>query len=135
VSLIIDSTLWVDYFRPKTPRKIKERVILFIDSADAMLCHPVRFEILRAALRNERSRIEATFESMPMLATPDNLWEEATELGQKCHAAGMNPPAIDLLIARVGLNHDAEVITFDAHFGEIAKVSPLRVRLLSREGE
>jgi predicted nucleic acid-binding protein len=54
-------------------------------------------------------------------------------LGQKCVDKGFLPPAIDLLIVQVCLHHDVELITFDAHFQRIAKVSLLKVDLVRRE--
>lgn len=84
MSRLIDSTLWVDYFRAKTPTHIKEQIIPFVDAADAVLCDPVRFEILRACFRSERARIERTFDTLPLLATPRDLWEKSAALGQQC---------------------------------------------------
>jgi len=40
--------------------------------------------------------------------------------------------ALDLLIATVAVHHDAELITFDADFEQIATVSTLRVTRLAR---
>src|SRR5947208_2952007 len=82
VTLLIDSTLWVDYFRSKTPLSVKQQIIQFVDAAEAALCEPVRFEIVRAALRRERSRIELAFATLPLLPSPSNLWQAAALLGQ-----------------------------------------------------
>ena len=122
----------MDYFRPKTPLRIKQQIISYIDSRDAVLCEPTRFEILRASFRNERSNIEAVFATIPMVQTPGDLWDKSSNLGQKCVEAGFTVPAIDLLIAQIALHHRIELITFDSHFDEIAKVLPLKVRLLQR---
>ena len=133
MTVLIDSSLWVDYFRTRTPAKIKQQTIAFIDSPEAFLCEPVKFEILRASLRNERSRIETTFATVPLLPTPKDLWHRSAALGERCVDAGFIVPAIDLLIAQVCLEHDAEVVTFDAHFAELGRVAPLKVRLLRRD--
>jgi predicted nucleic acid-binding protein len=37
------------------------------------------------------------------------------------------------LIAQVCLHHDVPLITFDAHFQQIAEVSPLKLDLVKRE--
>ena|ERR1051325_804940 len=132
MAVLIDSSLWVDYFRAKTPALIRQQVVKFVDSAEAALCEPVRFEILRAARRSERKVIEETFETLPFLSTPNAFWEDATELGQKCTDAGFQPPAMDLIIAAVSLAHNVELATFDPHFEEIAKISSLKLLLLKR---
>ena len=129
---VIDSSLWVDYFRRGTPRSVLEQVIGLVDDADALLCEPVRFEILRAALRAERKRIDAVFDTIPLLPSPHDLWHQAALLGQRCLDAGFHPRTMDLLIAQVALHHGAELMTFDKHFADIARVTPLKLQLLKR---
>jgi predicted nucleic acid-binding protein len=129
---MIDSSLWVDYFRPKTPLAIKRQVAAVIDDAESVLCEPIRFEIMRAANNQERLRIEQTFATLPMLPSPVALWDGATKLGQRCTDVGCLPPAIDLLIAAVCIAHQVKLVTFDADFLKIAKVSSLQLELLAR---
>ena len=132
MSLIIDSSLWVDFLRAKTPAKIKQQVVPLVNAADAVICEPIKFEILRAALRHERTTIESIFATLPTLPTPADLWERSAALGQKCLGHGFRPPAMDLLIAQIAIEHQAELVTFDAHFAEIAKVSSLKTQSLER---
>jgi len=129
---LIDSSLWVDYFRAKTPAAIKRQVVQFIDSADAMLCEPIWFEILRAAHASERASAERAFATLPLLPAPADIWEKAIKLGQRCVDAGIYVHGMDLLIAVICLDHEATLVTFDSHFPDISKVCPLKVHLLSR---
>lgn len=129
---VIDSSLWVDYFRLKTPRSVKEQVIQFANDEEAVLCEPIRFEILRATLRSERKRVEEVFATLPLLPSPAGTWQQAINLGQQCLDAGILPRAMDLLITTVCVHHGVEIVTFDAHFAEIAKVCSLKVHLLKR---
>ena len=69
------------------------------------------------------------------MPTPAHLWRNATRLGQKCRDLGVNVGSLDLIIATCALDHDAEIITFDADYQAIALASPLRVVLLSRDVE
>jgi predicted nucleic acid-binding protein len=133
MGLIIDSSLWIDYFRSKTPRAVKERVIAYIDDPLATLCEPVRFEILRGASKIERKSIDDLFATFPLEENPPALWERAIVLGQKCKDAGIHPPGMDLLIAQISLDKGHGIVCYDKHFVEIAKVCPLRVKLLIRE--
>ena len=103
-----------------------------IDDQAAMICEPVLFELLRAAPAAARKRIEAHLGLLPLAPTPHGLWRDAARLGQKCIGRGLLPPAMDLLIAQVCLDHDLELVTFDQHFADIARVSPLRARILDR---
>jgi len=129
---LIDTSLWIDYSRVKSPRALKEFVAPFIWDADAFLAEPVVFEMLRCASEAEKNLLMRSFELMPMLETPRSLWTSAAELGQKCRAQKLTMGALDLLVASVALRHDARVVTFDSDFAKIAEVCALRVHLLAR---
>lgn len=130
---LIESSLWVDFTRRKSPLALKQLIEPWILDPTAALCEPVIFEILRHATPEERPLIEAQFSTFPILPTPPRIWREATLLGQRCRDQGFNAGSLDLVIAATALHHDAEVITFDADFSAIASTSALRVRLLSRQ--
>jgi predicted nucleic acid-binding protein len=70
-----------------------------------------------------------------MLATPVNLWRDAAILGQRCRRYGINAGSLDLVIACVAEHHDADLVTFDADFVQIARVSMLRVTRLIRPSD
>jgi predicted nucleic acid-binding protein len=129
---LIESSLWVDFTRRKSPAALKQLIEPWILDPTAALCEPVIFEILRHATPEERPQIEAQFSTFPVLPTPPRIWREATLLGQRCRDQGFNAGSLDLVIAAIALHHDAEVITFDADFSAISTASTLRVRLLLR---
>ena len=81
---LIDSSLWVDFTRSRSPRRLKEFIAPYILDPAAHLAEPVRYEVLRNAMPEEAGRLRQQFELMPMLATPANLWERAAALGQAC---------------------------------------------------
>ena len=72
------------------------------------------------------------FDTLPLLPTPSSLWKDAAKLGQDCRKHGTTPGWPDLLIAALAIHHNAEIVTFDAGFVDIAPAAPLRVELLSR---
>ena len=129
---VVDSSLWVDYFREKTPPAVKAQVDGIIRQGDVAICAPIHFELVRAVSQNEARKIEEFFATIPVLETPESLWADSGRLGQKCAKAGFLAPAIDLLIAQICIHHDVLITTFDADFQKIASVSPLRLNLLPR---
>jgi predicted nucleic acid-binding protein len=134
MGLIIDWSLWVDYFRSTTPKAVKEQVVAYINDPQATLCEPIRFEILRGASKAERKGIEDLFATFPVEENPPDLWQGAMVLGQKCKDSGIHLPGLDLLIAQIALDKGHGIVCYDKHFVEITKVSRLRVKLLNREG-
>src|ERR1700736_1286509 len=107
MSSLIDTSLWVDFTRTRSPRTIKRFIAPFILHPDAHLAEPITFEILRHATAAEAKQLTQQFQTLPMLATPALLWTEATELGQACRQKGITANSLDLLIATIALHHGA----------------------------
>lgn len=129
---LIDASLWVDFMRARSPLDLKLFIAAYIFESDAYLAEPVIFEMLRYATTQEARQIEEQFETLPVLSTPASVWTDAAALGQACRRNGWTPGSLDLLIAVVALHHDAELLTFDGDFEQIASVSKLRVKRLHR---
>ena len=119
--MLIDSSLWIDFTRERSPRAIKQFVSRYIFASDAALAEPVAFEVLRYATDLEAAGLEEQFQHIPLLSTPTDLWSRAAGAG-----------AMDLVISCVAINHGAELVTFDADFQRISQASELRVKLLKR---
>jgi predicted nucleic acid-binding protein len=132
MATIIDTSVWVDYFRTGTPDAIRLSACAAILHPDAALCEPVWFELLRCVPARQRAPILAHLDTLPRLETPASLWQDALHLGQACHAAGWVTGSMDLLIASLCLHHHATLVTFDRDFEGIAKVTALKLRLLPR---
>lgn len=130
---MIDSSLWVDYFRLQTTEARRAQAGMWIDHGDAVTCWPVMFEVLRGARPEERRRIRGQLETVSVLPFETGLWLSAAILGQTCRDRGFTIPPFDLLIATAALHHDAEIITFDRDYSYIAQAEPkLRVEILTR---
>jgi hypothetical protein len=132
--MLVETSVWIDFTRPKSPQSLKHFIAPFILHADAHLAEPVAFEILRHATPEEHRRLTLQFQTLPLLATPPDLWVKAAELGRLCRENQITAGALDLLIAGVAIHHAAEVLTFDRDFEKIAAVSTLRVKLLQKPG-
>jgi predicted nucleic acid-binding protein len=129
---LIDTSVWVDLVRPATPRPLKEAAAKWIMQKDARLADPVAFELLRYASDAEARGFEVHSTTVPMLATPSDIWVKAAELGLACRRQANLVKGLDLLIAAVALHHDVAVVTYDTDYEKIAKASGLKVELLNR---
>jgi predicted nucleic acid-binding protein len=132
MTLLLDTSLWIDFTRARSPASLKQAIAPYVLDPEAHLAEPVRFELLRSARPEEVRLLEAQFATLPCLATPGDLWERAAALGQACRQAGRTVYSLDLLIAAVALHHNAVLVSFDADFEAIAAVSELRFRRLQR---
>ena len=132
MKLLLDTSLWIDFTRTRSPRALKAFIAPFVLDPAAHLAEPVRFELLRSASPQEARLLEAQFATLPCLPTPAHLWQRASALGQACRAAGRTVSSLDLLLAVVALHHSAVLLSFDDDFEAIAAVSELQLRRLQR---
>lgn len=134
MTLLLDTSLWIDFTRTRSPVALKQCIAPYVLDPAAHLAEPVRCEVLRAARPEEARLLEAQFDTLPMLPTPADLWQQAINLGQACRQIGRTVLSLDLLIAAVALHHNAELVSFDADFEAITLVSALRLNRLTRPG-
>jgi predicted nucleic acid-binding protein len=129
---LVDTSLWIDLTRTRSPRVLKAFVAPWVDHPEACLAEPIVFEVLRHANDVETRLLSDLFETLPVLATPPEIWRLGVSLGRACRRRGSTAGSLALLIAATAQLHDAEVVTFDANFDAIAAVAPLRVTRLRR---
>ncbi len=129
---VIDASVWIDHLRKGTSEATRRLADAAVNGAEALLCEPVRFELLYGASRRERQLLLRRLQTLPLLHTPQRLWQGVTTLATVACDAGLRVPSLDLLIAALCIHHDVGLTTFDAHFSRLAKLSKLRVNLLIR---
>ena len=132
MAALIDTSLWIDFTRARSPRSLKQFIAPYILDPEAHLAEPIRFELLRHATPEEADQLSQQFQTYPVLGTPVELWSLAATLGQACRRKGLTVGSLDLLVASVARHHEATLITFDEDFAAIATVADLRVKLLQR---
>jgi predicted nucleic acid-binding protein len=88
MTLLLDSSLWIDFTRARSPLALKQFIAPFVLDPAAHLAEPVRFALLRSARPEEVRQLEAQFATLPSLPTPPDLWQQAIALGQACRAIG-----------------------------------------------
>jgi predicted nucleic acid-binding protein len=129
---LIDTCVWVDFFRPKTPAPVRAMAHAAINRPGAVVCEPVWLELLRGVSAKDHDRPARLLATLPLLATPRELWSDALQHAQACTKGGLAPSTIDLLIATVAMHHRACLVTFDEDFVRMAAHLPLQVEYLDR---
>jgi predicted nucleic acid-binding protein len=96
------------------------------DLWEPITCGMVVLEVLRGAtIESDYRRYREAFEVMTCVPTTDRVWMSATELLRSLARRGYTIPPQDALIAASALSIDAPVLTFDAHFKLIPKLTVL----------
>ena len=67
---LIDTSLWIDFTRTRSPRKLKQFIAPFILDSDAHLAEPITFEILRHATPSEARQLTRLTELSLSYALP-----------------------------------------------------------------
>jgi predicted nucleic acid-binding protein len=129
---LIDTSLWIDLTREKSPLSARQRIGPYLLDPSAHTADPIAFELLRNALPAEVEFLTRRLEALPWLTSPDDFWERAAKLGRNCRKAGFTAGALDLLIAVIAETHEATLVTFDEDFEKIAEVGGFAVQLLKR---
>ena len=132
MAALIDSSLWIDFTRARSPRPLKQFIAPYVLAPDAAVAEPIVFEVLRHASEDEIRILHAQFQTMALLETPDDLWTRAAKLGQACRRKGISAGSLDLLVVAVAIHHGAELVSFDRDFQSIAAACDLRIKLLQR---
>jgi predicted nucleic acid-binding protein len=107
---------------------------LITNSAEVAIADIVLTEVLQG-IRNEQEyrEVRASLLSLPILSLKEHdSYIKAADLYRKCRAKGLTiRSTIDLLIARIAIEHGAELLHNDRDFEAIASVSPLKLYRLA----
>jgi predicted nucleic acid-binding protein len=118
--ILIDTSAWIQFFRGQEP--LASSVDDALATNDAALCGPIETELRRGLLNErERKKVLPLLGGCHWLATPDNLWTEAGDLGYGLRRRGITPKTLDLLIATYALANDVALLTADSDFRHMQK--------------
>jgi predicted nucleic acid-binding protein len=117
---LIDSSCWVDYYRPDGDSRIQAAVAEAIESDEAATCGMIRIEILGYIARQALTHRE---------------FDTAVAIRHALRAKGASVPATDLLIAAAAMNNNATLLHCDRHFLTIGRYSDLKQQAVGYPGK
>jgi len=118
VSVLVDTSVWIDYFRSGDDHHRLDVLIdeNIVDTNDLILAELIPF----LKIRRQKSIIE-------LLKNINNLqlqikWDEIIEFQVNCLKKGINGVGIpDLIIAQNAKQNDCEIYSLDTHFKLLSK--------------
>ena len=117
--ILIDSSVWVDFFSSSPGPAGKELRRMIADSEPFALAGVVVAEVLQGLTR-DAVRIERYLEQCDMLEpTGFATYRDASAIYRAARARGISLTTIDTLIAAIALDHSASVFTLDQDFQEL----------------
>jgi hypothetical protein len=122
---LIDSSVWVEYLRPKGSMKVKDRLREILQKEEALSCGVVVVEILRGA-KNEKDfqALHDSLISLPQIPIDDGVIERASKWGFLLDRKGKSISTTDLLIAAAAYEK-ARLLHADSDFEIISSMVDL----------
>lgn len=113
--ILIDTSVWIEYFRNKSG---------IADLVDEMLIHDKAYitgliiaELLQGVkTEKEVKMLERYIDAVPIVPCDNKDWIEAGRLSFKLRRDGKTIPLSDALIAAILLKNNMMIFSFDQHF-------------------
>lgn len=123
--IVVDSSVWIDFFSSKPGRGGAELRRMIEESEPFALTGVVVTEVLQGLTRGA-SQIEGFLAQWDMLE-PEGFetYRSAAAIFRTARARGISLTTIDTLIAAIALEHGASVFTLDQDFSRIARMTGL----------
>ena len=114
--VLVDSSVWIEGFRRHGDLSVKVGLENLLEEYEALWCGPVKLEVLGAAPKAERRKLEFFFECIPYRSMNDTEWDEAKRLSWQLRDHGFSLPWNDVLIASLALKWNMRIYSKDSHF-------------------
>jgi predicted nucleic acid-binding protein len=126
---LIDTSAWIAALRPDGSGVARRLVDEALEVGLAVTADLVLAE-LAVGVRSQKERAELVdlLGALPRLRVDSATWAAAAELGARARGVGVTVPLVDLVIAKLALAADFEVLHVDNHYILLAEVVPLRQR-------
>ena len=126
--VLVDSSVWIDFFRGKASAPAARLEALFDAEEDVAICGVILTELLQgiggdAQYRRTRSHLS----QLIYLPMEETTHEEAAQLYRAARKRGLTiRNSIDCMIAACALAHRVPLLHDDRDFEQIAKISGLK---------
>ena len=126
---IVDTTVWIDFFRGTDTPEVRELQRLIDGAEDVCVCGVILTEVLQG-IREDADHAEASaaFDSFLFLPMTQRTFVRAADLYRTLRRRGITiRNAVDCMIASVAIEHDVPLLHNDRDFDSIAALGELKV--------
>lgn len=130
--VLIDTSIWIDYFqKPSTP-EAKELVKLIQPVNQAILCGIVIQEILQGIRDDESYALtKERLQYFPLISTDRETYISAASIYRSLRVKAITPSSTDTLIAAISIQNNLPLFTKDKLFKSIAKNTDLQLHSIT----
>ena len=121
--VVVDTSVWIDFLAGLSTPSLEEA----LSNGLVVLPPLVVAELVSSARQRERAAIAYLLEKLPLHDTPLAHWIRVGELRQELRGKGLSVSTPDAHVAQCALDRDAVLLSLDAVFARIARLTPLRL--------
>lgn len=125
--VLVDSSVWIEAARRSGDLGCKVGLEGLLEEYEASCCGVVLLEVLGGARKENRGRLERSFQCIPYLAMDDAAWRRARQAVWKLRDAGQVIPWNDILVATLALTAGHRVYARDRHFEVMRDLQGVRL--------
>ena len=126
--VIVDTSVWTEFFRPKGDAKLREEVKRLIAEAGILLPGIIKAEILRGTKsRKEYKMLDDLLNGLAYLPVEENFWSRLARFSFDLVREGVAVPLVDTYIALLAIENNASLLHRDQHFDLIAQKTNLQI--------
>lgn len=126
--VLVDTSVWIDYFRSPDDSPLAERVNDCISSSTIIVPKVVLAELIQGAHSvKELSALGEFVEAFTVIGESETTWQAAGKLSYDLKKKGKTVNLTDCYIAVIALENDCGILTLDKHFKDIQKISAIRL--------
>ena len=126
--VIIDTSAWIDSFRPKADQKFSLLVKDLILNNRILMPGIIKTELLRGTKsKKEFNRLSDLLKGTTYLPVAEEFWEHLSEFSFQLFRKGVSVPLTDTYISLLCIENNAPLLHRDKHFDLIANKSPLKI--------
>jgi predicted nucleic acid-binding protein len=113
--ILVDTSVWIDYFRGGDDR-LTGHLHDLLESDRVALAAPVKIEILSRSSAKDRSKLRRVLQALPLLVPVPSTWERMEMWTEKAVARGERFGVADLLIAGLAADRAISLWSEDDDF-------------------
>ena len=124
MSVLVDSSIWVDYFRGRGASDVLD---LLIEENLVVTNDLILAELIPALHVGRQSRLISLLKEVERYPITPN-WDDLIQMQITCLKNGINGIGIpDLIIAQNAIQHDLQLLTRDRHFALLSEYVRLSI--------
>lgn len=127
--VLIDSSVWIDYYQPKTSEELKRAVKKLIEADRVATCSIIAVEVIQGTVSNrDYQKVSVDMTAFREFSLNRNVTKRAAKLGFDLRRQGITIPTIDIIIAATALENNCALWHQDNHYELIAKRTDLKTK-------